>query len=575
MLQKIDMSRDKVERKVVVYARVSTEHEAQLTALENQIDWYTDVLNLHPTWHLVNMYVDKGVTGTSATKRPQFMQMMEDAKLGGFNMIITREVSRFARNTVDTLEYTRMLKKLGVGVYFVSDSIYTLDEDGELRLTIMSTLAQDESRKISVRVKHGQQISMENGVYYGNGNILGYDRAGKNQFIINPEQARTVRMIYDWYLDGEGLRSIQFKLEQAGRLTATGNKNWHMSNISKILKNSFYCGILTYHKQWTPDFLEQKKINNIGDMEYTIAQGTHEPIITKEQYEAVQEKMKSRQVEHPNKKGEMRIFGEKKSINVWTDLMECECGHRFNRKVWHRTEKGPQYAYQCYSSIRTGTVKTRKNKGLPIDGICTVPMVPEWKLQMMAKHIFSEYLVDFSKAIVMAEELLSKHIEDEDAKAKENAHIIRDLEKEQKKLEKRLDGLYDMRADGEISREEFIRKKEDTEHKLSQIEKELDALMPEEEDPVEVADHEERMKVLRYALDQLVHPNDEDDIPEDVIRAFVKKIVAHPDSFDWYLRFSPDSDPEKLNVDGKRKSTAKISSLRSLQDRLRSATSKS
>ena len=113
-----------------------------------------------------------------------------------------------------------------------------------------------------------------------------------------------------------------------------------------------------------------------------------------------------------------------------------------------------------------------------------------------------------------------------------------------------------------------FRKKEDTEHKLSQIEKELDALMPEEEDTVEVADHEERMKVLRYALDQLVHPKDEDDIPDDVIRAFVKKIVAHTDSFDWYLRFSPDSDPEKLNVDGKRKSTAKISSLRSLQDRL-------
>ena len=569
MLQKIDMMTDKEARRVVVYARVSTEHEAQLSALENQKDWYTDILNTHPTWHLIEMYVDKGITGTSAKKRPQFLRMIEDAKLGGFDMIITREVSRFARNTVDTLEYTRELRKCGVGVYFISDNIFTLDEDGELRLTIMATLAQDESRKTSVRVKHGQQVSMENGVYYGNGNILGYDRVGKNQFVINPEQARTVRLIYDWYLNGEGLRSIQFKLEQAGRLTATGNKNWHMSNISKILKNSFYCGILTYHKQWTPDYLEQKKINNIGDMEFTTTEGTHEPIITKEEFEAVQAKMKQRQRENPESgAGKKRVFGERQPIDVWTELLVCECGHNFNRKIWHRTEKGPQYAYQCYSSIRTGTVKTRQNKGLSLEGICTVPMVPGWKLQMMAKHIFREYLVDYSKALVMAESLLAKHIDDEDAKAKENAHIIRDLGKEQKKLEKRLDGLYDMRADGEIRRDEFIRKKEDIEHKLSQIEEELDALMPEEEDPVEVADHEERMKVLRYALDQLVHPNDEDDIPEDVIRAFVKKIVAHPDSFDWYLRFSPDDDPKKLNIEGKRQSTANISSLCSLQDRL-------
>ena len=152
------------KRRVVIYARVSTEHEAQLSALENQLDWYKPILETRPNWTLVAQYIDEGITGTSAEKRPQFMQMMQDAKMGKFDMIITREVSRFARNTVDTLQYTRMLKEHKVEVFFINDNIKTFDGDGELRLTIMATLAQDESRKTSIRVKSGQQTSMNNGV---------------------------------------------------------------------------------------------------------------------------------------------------------------------------------------------------------------------------------------------------------------------------------------------------------------------------------------------------------------------------------------------------------------------------
>ena len=139
-------------RRVVIYARVSTEHEAQLSALENQKDWYKPILAQHPEWEIIRMYVDEGITGTSAKKRPQFMQMIEDADYGEFDLILTREVSRFARNTVDTLQYTRELKSKGVEVYFINDNIRTFDGDGELRLTIMATLAQNESRKTSQRV---------------------------------------------------------------------------------------------------------------------------------------------------------------------------------------------------------------------------------------------------------------------------------------------------------------------------------------------------------------------------------------------------------------------------------------
>ena len=154
------------KRRVVIYARVSTEHEAQISALENQLDWYEPILAARPEWELVGRYIDEGITGTSAEKRPQFMKMIRDAKQKKFDMIITREVSRFARNTVDTLQYTRDLKAKGVEVFFINDNIKTFDGDGELRLTIMATLAQDESRKTSVRVKSGQQTSMNNGTFY-------------------------------------------------------------------------------------------------------------------------------------------------------------------------------------------------------------------------------------------------------------------------------------------------------------------------------------------------------------------------------------------------------------------------
>ena len=212
-----------LKRKVVIYARVSTDHDAQLSALENQIDWYKPLLDLHPEWTLVGQYIDEGITGTSAQKRPEFMRMMDDARKHKFDMILTREVSRFARNTVDTLQYTRMLREHGVEVYFINDGIKTFDGDGELRLTIMATLAQDESRKTSIRVKSGQQTSMNNGVVYGNGNILGYDRVGK-EMVINPEQARTVRLIFDMYLDGCGLVKIKDELERRGYKTSQGKE---------------------------------------------------------------------------------------------------------------------------------------------------------------------------------------------------------------------------------------------------------------------------------------------------------------------------------------------------------------
>ena len=228
---------------------------------------------------------------------------------------------------------------------FINDGIKTFDGDGELRLTIMATLAQDESRKTSIRVKSGQQTSMNNGVVYGNGNILGYDRVGK-EMVINPEQAKTVRLIYDLYLEGYGLEKIKDELERRGYKTSQGKSLWYPTVISHVLKNSFYCGIMTYHKEYTPDYLKQKKVKNYGEMEFTRVQGTHEPIVTVEEYERVQRIMETKRTKIKNLNSGRRSKGKKPHSSVWGKLLVCECGHSFNMRIWDRSDRQVQQAYQ-------------------------------------------------------------------------------------------------------------------------------------------------------------------------------------------------------------------------------------
>ena len=549
------MNSDFQHRRVVIYARVSTEHEAQLSALENQIDWYKPILAARPEWELVGQYVDEGITGTSAEKRPQFMQMIADAMQRKFDLIITREVARFARNTVDTLQYTRKLKEKGVEVFFINDNIKTMDGDGELRLTLMATFAQDESRKTSIRVKSGQQTSMENGVVYGTGNILGYDRVGKGM-VINPEQAKVVRMIFDWYLNGWGLTKIKNELEMRHIPTATGLPHWHVTVISHILQNSFYCGIMTYHKEYTPDYLKQKKIPNRGAIPKLQVRGTHEPIITEEEFERVQMIMEGKRRDLPGHGG--RKNGKLPITTVWGKLLICSCGHKFNRKGWSRKDRKTTAAYQCYSSLHTGTYESRKKKGLSLDGICQSPTVPEWKLQMMANLIFREYLWDREKVLNLANSILEAHFSEE-KKPEVDEQELREKRSELERLHRKCDTLIEMRAEGDLTREAFKQKKAQAESEILRLESEIHEMETAvSEDPEPVKDYTEKLEVLRYALEQYTTP-DEEDVPPSVIEAFVEKIVVSKDGYDWYLRFSGDPNgPLHCTSEGKRRSTTTI-----------------
>lgn len=555
---------NRVPKRVVIYARVSTEHEAQINALENQLDWYKPILEMHKEWQVVNWYVDKGITGTSAEKRPQFMQMIFDAKSGKFDMIITREVSRFARNTVDTLNYTRLLKTHKVDVYFINDNIKTSDGDGEFRLTIMASLSQDESRKTSVRVKAGQQTSMDNGVFYGSGNILGYRRKetidDNNKkhvdFLVEPKQAETVKMIFGMYLDGHGLMQIKNELERQGRLTAMGKTNWHCTVISHVLKNSFYCGIITYHKEYVPDFLVQKKVKNYGEIELTQVKGRHEPIITVEQYERVQAIMKSKTKEPKITPNGRNCTGKTLPKDIWGRLLVCSCGHGVNRVHWSGSGKTMKIAYRCRSVTQNGTPENRKKKGLPYEGYCNSPMVPRWKLEMMSMYIFREFLNNRDEVLALATSMLESHIDDVPENDSMTRYALESKQAELDKMQKRIDRLMDMRMDGEITADVFMKQSTETQMKIDSLKDEIEALMPKKEDTV--TNYSEKMEMLRFALSQYNAPEYfENGIPESVIDAYVEKIVVFEDHFEWYLRFG-GNDPLKCRVNGKKDANPEV-----------------
>lgn len=525
-------------RRVAIYARVSTEHEAQISALGNQIQYYDEKLKQHPDWTLVERYIDEGITGTSIHKRPNFLRMLKDAESGKFDLIVTREVSRFARNTVDTLQETRKLKKMGVEVYFTEDNIWTFkDDDGELKLTIMATLAQNESKKISQRVKAGQQITFQNGVFYGNGNILGYDKVGKDM-VINEEQAKTVRLIFDLYLKGYGSKKIKYELEKLGRVTSTGLNRWSESYIIRVLRNSFYCGTIVYRKQFVPDYLEQKHKKNNGEVEQVIVEGRHTPIISKEVFEKVQEKLKdnAKLIVSSNTS---RGIGNRGKESIWGKKLVCKCGSSFNRKIYHKHKDGNTWCYQCYKQIQTGTIQTRLNKGLSIEGICDSKMIPEWKLNMMSQRIFDTIWKDKDVILEITNNYLDnaiKKINDED-----DPNELDLLRKRKDNINGKLNRLLDSYLNEIISKDDFVEKRKELEKEI----KDVNELITEfEKKPVAKNTLIDKLNSLKKNIE--VNLNfDKDRISDELIDALVKKIIVFNNRFEWKLNIYDKMEEEE------------------------------
>lgn len=533
-------------RKMVFYGRVSTEHEAQMAALENQIEWYDDQAKYHPNWEVLNKYIDEGITGTQAKKRPAFLQMIEDAKKGKFDLIVTREVCRFARNTVDTLVTTRELKNIGVEVYFVEDNIWTMDGDGELRLTIMATLAQEESRKTSERVKAGQHISRQQGMVYGRGNILGYNRKAKSTYTINPEQAETVRMIFDMYLQGEmGASKIANELTRLGRKNASGLVKWSPCVITRIVNNPTYMGYQAYGKSYSNNYLEQKRILNNDFSTYMLVKSNYEPIITEEEWYCCQE-IKQRRVTKTigvstDGKKKQPNHGKNETKDLWATKLKCRCGASFRRNRWHKNNNAPwSYGYLCYNRLNNGSAQKRRDAGLDDTGYCDQTEIPDWKLEMMGKMIMEQVWRTRAEDIKLACEILQECYKLDSKSPRQNKSVmLANIEK----LKSKKDILLDMRSDGEITKEEFLKKKEDIDKKISQLTAEYE----KDDCPTESDEAGLELGKIESALNELIDFS-KPVLPREIYQKFVSKVTPYSKThYRWYL-----------NLDGKGAQTADI-----------------
>lgn len=525
---KLDRFRD---RQAAFYGRVSTQHEAQLAALGNQMQWYEDQARQHHNWTVVNQYIDEGITGTLAKKRPSFMKMIEDAKMGKFDLIVTREVCRFARNTVDTLVMTRELKNYGVEVYFVEDNIWTMDGDGELRLTIMATLAQEESRKISERVLAGQAVCRENGVLFGNGNIIGYDRAN-GTYVINEEQAETIRAIFELYAMGYGEKAICNELTVRGCKDGHGNVKWSCVKISRTLRNATYKGYICYNKSRVNNFLEKKRIKNLDEDSFMLVRGNFEPIVSEELWDRCKKIRESRIRERNMPDGEMRRLGSNRPKYLWSRKLQCRCGGNFRRFRWRVIqETGVQiFGYECYRRKRNASKAYLEKHGAEAAEVCDAHSIPEWKLELMAKQIFSRIWGDQKEAVLLVCEMLTQC-------AKIGPTFIElnsGLEQQIKKLEERLTKYTEMRADGELDKEQYAQMSKDTKAKLKQLKAEQQAAMtPEETSEAAAFD----LNAVRQALQQMIDLA-QPKIADGVVDEFVETITPVQDySYRWKLCF--------------------------------------
>lgn len=336
--------------KVASYCRVSTDKEDQANSFEAQRRYFREYIQRHPDWQLHEVYADEGITGTSTRKRTQFNRMINDAYGGKFSLIITKEVSRFSRNILDTIAYTRQLKTLGVGVIFVSDGFSTLDPDAELRLSIMGSIAQEESRKTSARVKWGQTRQMERGVVFG-GSMLGYDvRDGK--MTLNQEGAAIVRSIFHKYaVEKKGTTVIARELREAGYRTRADNPVWSSAYIIKILKNEKYVGDLVQKKTITPDYLTHDKKYNHGEEELVILRDHHEPIISRQLWDAAQEEI--------SRRSRRSSTGGHSNRYILSGKMKCgECGASFVSRVKTRKDGTSYRRWGCLTAAREGRKRT-------------------------------------------------------------------------------------------------------------------------------------------------------------------------------------------------------------------------
>lgn len=371
------------KRRTAGYARVSTDSEEQFTSYEAQVDYYTNYIKSRDDWEFVEVYTDEGITGTNTKHREGFKRMLADALAGRIDLVVTKSVSRFARNTADSLTTVRQLKEKGIEIYFEKENIWTLDSKGELLITIMSSLAQEESRSISENVTWGQRKRFADGkVTVPFNRFLGYDRGEDGNLIVNPEQAATVKRIYSLFLQGMTPFGIASTMTADGVLSPGGKERWNAGAVRSILTNEKYRGDALLQKSYTVDFLTKRKKVNEGEIPQYYVKNNHPAIITPDVFDMVQRELARR--------GQSR--GRHSGVHLFSGRIKCgQCGNWYGSKVWHSTDKYRRTVWRCNHKFKN-------------DEICTTPHLTDDEIQDFYLSALRKLLADKDEIIAAFED---------------------------------------------------------------------------------------------------------------------------------------------------------------------------
>jgi DNA invertase Pin-like site-specific DNA recombinase len=519
--ERLNQDRQLVETKkrVAAYCRVSTDRDDQANSFESQQRYFRDYIERMPDWELYEIFADEGLSGTSTKKRKAFNRMIACAKNGDFDLIITKEISRFARNTLDSVYYTRDLKKRGVGVIFMNDNINTLDPDAELRLTIMSSIAQEESRKTSDRVKWGQKRQMEQGVVFGR-DMLGYDVNG-GVMTINEDGAKIVRLIFDKFVnENKGTHVIARELREAGITTSTNMKEWSNTVILRVIRNEKYCGDLVQKKTFTPDYLSHEKRYNKGEEEFVIIKDHHEPIISRELFDRANEILDSRAVSQDGKAKHSNRY-------AFSGKIKCGvCGATFVAR--HKKRKdGSQYkAWRCFEAAQHGNPHTDTAGN---------------QVGCMGGSIRNEDAIHIMRLVVGSLDcerdlIISNMVHAIESIVTADAGVV-DTEKLSAKIEQveeKRTRLVELYMSGDVTRDEFNAARAKCDAEISEIN---DLIESVEKQELIIKEQQTLMGDIKTALYEIVEDASHD---EEFYRNILNKMVVHDsDHIDVHLNLLP------------------------------------
>ena len=507
-----------VRKRVAAYCRVSTDHEDQANSFESQQRYFRQYIERNPDWELYEIFADEGISGTNTKKRSEFKRMIACAKEGDFDLIITKEISRFARNTLDSIYYTRDLKKHGVGVIFMNDNINTLDGDAELRLAIMSSIAQEESRKTSERVKWGQKRQMEQGVVFGR-SMLGYDvKDGK--MTVNEDGAKIVQLIFHKFAnENKGTHVIARELREAG-ITPMRVKEWSNTVILRVIRNEKYCGDLVQKKTFTPDFLSHEKKYNRGEEEFVIIKDHHEPIVSRELFEKANRILDEKSLTQEGKAKHSNRY-------PFSGKIKCGCCGSSYVARYKSRKNGTRYkAWRCYKSATQGSPHTDK-AGNPLG--CSNPSIRNED----AVHIM--YLV--TRSLQLEEKKITANllsVIQSVLSVNTNYSHIEKLKEQIQSVEDKRTQLIDLCISGAITKQEFITKREACDKEISELQ---DTISGIDQQHLLADQQESVMKEITAAIHEIVSGVEYEDAFYSQI--LDKMVVQSKDTVDVYLNLLP------------------------------------